>query len=358
MKRAIAIADRYAPLALKLLAAANVLFFLAFLAFLMIATGRAQAEALPACTGQDMMAALAADDPGGLKAIEAEAAKTLNGKGLLWKIEKDGLEPSFLFGTMHMTDQRVTELTPAAQEVFEASGTVVIETTDVLDQAKMAQAMLAEPDLMMFTDDTTLMSLLSPEDRAVVEAGLKERGILLSSVNKMKPWIISAMVALPACELARKAAGAPVLDVKLAEDAKGARKNLEGLETVADQLRAMASLPMEFHLQGLVETIRLGDTMDDVIETMIVLYEREETGMFWPLFRAALPSGENDDMGYAAFEQAMITNRNKTMAKSAQSILVKGNAFIAVGALHLPGPDGLVEEFRKAGYRVTAVSGV
>jgi uncharacterized protein YbaP (TraB family) len=45
------------------------------------------------------------------------------------------------------------------------------------------------------------------------------------------------------------------------------------------------------------------------------------------------------------------------MAKSAEAILAKGSAFIAVGALHLPGPDGLVEEFRKAGYTVTAVGG-
>lgn len=289
MKRALAIADRHAPLALKLLAAANILFFLTFLAFLVIATQRAQAQELPACTGEDLLAALAVDDPGALKKIEAEAAQTPNGKGLLWKIEKDGLEPSFLFGTMHMTDPRVTELPPMARKAFDDSATVVIETTDVLDQAKMAQAMLAEPDLMMFTDDTTLISLLSAEDRAIVEAGLKERGILLSSVNKMKPWLISAMVALPACEIARKAAGAPVLDIKLAEDAKRASKNLDGLETVTDQLRAMASLPMEFHLQGLVETMRLGDKMDDVIETMIVLYEREDTGMFWPLFAPRFP---------------------------------------------------------------------
>lgn len=54
----------------------------------------------------------------------------------------------------------------------------------------------------------------------------------------------------------------------------------------------------------------------------------------------------------------MITNRNKTMAKSAQPILAGGNAFIAVGALHLPGPDGLVEEFRNDGYTVTAVRSV
>ena len=48
------------------------------------------------------------------------------------------------------------------------------------------------------------------------------------------------------------------------------------------------------------------------------------------------------------------SSRNKTMAESAEPILAKGNAFIAVGALHLPGPDGLIELLRKAGYTVTA----
>ena len=105
----------------------------------------------------------------------------------------------------------------------------------------------------------------------------------------MKPWMLSALVALPVCEMARKAAGAPVLDVKLAKDAQAAGKKLEGLETVADQLHAMASLPMEFHLKGLVDTLKLGDRMDDVVETMISLYTQGDTGTFWPLFRAVLP---------------------------------------------------------------------
>ena len=172
----------------------------------------------------------------------------------------------------------------------------------------------------------------------------------------MKPWMLSALVALPACEMARKAAGAPVLDVKLAEDAKAAGKKLEGLETIADQLHAMASLPMEFHLKGLIDTLKLGDRMDDVIETMIELYVQGDTGTFWPLFRAVLPDEEADKAGYAAFEQAMIVERNKTMIKNAEPIIDAGNAFIAVGALHLPGPDGLIELLRKAGHTVTAVN--
>jgi uncharacterized protein YbaP (TraB family) len=131
---------------------------------------------------------------------------------------------------------------------------------------------------------------------------------------------------------------------------------VEGLETAADQLRAMASLPLAFHMQGLVDTLKLGDKMNDINETMISLYLRGEIGMIWPLFRAVLPDEADDPAGYAAFEEAMVTSRNKVMATNAAPILAGGNVFIAVGALHLPGPEGLVELLRKAGYTVTAVN--
>ncbi|RWF64504.1 TraB/GumN family protein [Mesorhizobium sp.] len=353
MKRVIAIADRAALVSLKLLVALNVLFFLSFLIVALLA-GRAHAET-PACGGTDMLSALRKDNPTVYSKIEAEAAATPNGKGLLWKLEKPGEKPSFLFGTMHMTDPRVTTLPPAAQKAFDAADTVVIETTEVLDQQKMMAALLKEPDLMMFTDSTTLSSLLSPDDAAAMNKALDARGIPPATVAKMKPWLLSAMVALPACELARKAGGAPVLDVKLAEDAKASGKSVEGLETVADQLHAMTSLPLAFHMKGLVDTLKLGDKVNDVNETMIVLYQSGETGMFWPLFRVVLPGDEDDPAGYAAFEETMITSRNKVMADHAGPLLARGNAFMAVGAMHLPGPQGLVEDLRKAGYTVTAV---
>ncbi|TIU80729.1 MAG: polysaccharide biosynthesis protein GumN, partial [Mesorhizobium sp.] len=303
-----------------------------------------------------LLAGLAKSDPAAFKKVETEAAAVPNGRGLVWKLEKPGEEPSYLFGTMHMTDARVTTLPAAAQKAYEGADTIIIETTDALDKAKMMAAMAAEPGLMMFTDNTTLSSLLSPEDAAVLNKGLDARGIPPLTVAKMKPWILSAMVALPACEVARQSAGAPVLDVKLAADAKASGKDVEGLETAVDQLRAMASLPLAYHMKGLVETLKLGDKVNDVNETMIVLYQRGEVGMFWPLFRTVLPDTADDQAGYAAFEQTMITSRNKVMVAHAMPILARGNAFMAVGALHLPGPDGLVEDFRKAGYSVTAVN--
>jgi uncharacterized protein YbaP (TraB family) len=348
MIRLLPLADRAALPLLKLLAAASLLFLLAFAATLVMAVGRANAEPV-ACTGKDMLAELKQGDPAKYAAVEAEAAKVENGKGLLWKIEKPGVAPSFLFGTMHVTDPRVTTLMPAAQAAYDAAGTVVIETTEVLDQQKMMASIMQKPELMMFTDQTTLASLLPPGDADFVNKALEARGIPPYSVAKMKPWIITTMLSVPACELQRKAGGAPVLDARLAQDAVAGGKKLEGLETAVEQLEAMASLPIQFHVQGLIDTLKVGARMDDANETMILLYVSGDIGTVWPLFRATLPGGETD----VAFEKTMITARNHTMANRAGPILDAGNAFIAVGAMHLPGPEGLVSLLRQAGYAVS-----
>lgn len=354
MKHGIALSDRLAAASLWLVAAIHILFLVCFAAALVLVTSKAHAG-IPECKGKDIVAELADSDPAKLAEIRAEAGKTPNGKGLLWKIEKDGSRPSYLFGTMHMTDPRVLELSAQAQTAFDASGTVAIETTDALDQKTMTAAMLERPDLMMFTDGSTLGEHLTPEDAKAVEQALKARGIPLASVQKMKPWMLISLVSLPACELARKSAGAPVLDAKLAVDAKDEGKELVGLESVTEQLSAMASLPMDLHIRGLVDTLKLGDRINDVIETMVVLYKTGETGMFWPLFHAVMPSEDGDTSAYAEFDEAIVKARNRLMAERAVPIIEKGSAFIAVGALHLPGEEGLVELLRTAGYQVTAV---
>ena len=350
------LADRIADRALVLIAAVNMLFLALFLLTAWLAMPAAAAAAGATCNGSDLLAKLKTDDPPAYAALEAEARATPNGEGLLWRIEKDGVEPSYLFGTMHLTDPRVLTLPPDATNAYNGASTVVIETTDVLDPAAASASVLARPDLMMFTDQTTLSGLLDDKDKAVVEAALKERGVPFASVQKMKPWMLIAMVALPQCETARKNAGAEILDIKLARDAQASGKQVLGLETMADQLGAMASLPMSFHIQGLIDTIRLGDQgLEDVFETMIVLYEEGDTGMVWPMFRAVMPGQSMEGEGYAEFEEALVNARNITMADHAEPILSAGDAFIAVGALHLPGEKGLVEVLRQRGYTLTAV---
>src|SRR3990167_3439818 len=65
------------------------------------------------CQGVDMLAETASKDPQGYSRIMSEAAATQNAGAILWKIERPGHPASYLFGTVHLTDERVTQLSPA-----------------------------------------------------------------------------------------------------------------------------------------------------------------------------------------------------------------------------------------------------
>ncbi|ASY64549.1 hypothetical protein SJ05684_c31250 [Sinorhizobium sojae CCBAU 05684] len=307
------------------------------------------------CGGSNILAGLEQSDPDRLATLREEAAAVPNGKGLLWKIEGSGSAPSFLLGTMHVTDPRVLAMPAGAADAFAAAATVIVESDEIIDERKASAAIMMRPDLTMFAGNRTINDFLEPQDRERLEAGLKARGIPLPLVSKMKPWMIASFVALPACEFSRKAAGASFLDKKLAEDAVGQGKSLKGLETLVEQLSAMDSLPVEWHLQALIDTLALGRTIDDVLTTMTDLYLTGEIGMIMPMMRAVSAEVSADDLGYADFEQRIIIDRNRTMAARAEPMLKEGSAFMAVGALHLPGKEGLVELLRQQGFTVTPV---
>lgn len=314
------------------------------------------ARANDGCTGQDLVAAMRQSAPAQLAAIERKAAETPNGRGVFWKIERDGLAPSYLLGTIHLTDPRVLGMPKGATEAHAAARVIVIESDEILDETKAATALLARPELTMFTDGSTISDLLSPEEAAQLAEGLKSRGIALPLVERMKPWMIASFVSLPPCEFTRKAEGASFLDKKIAEDALAAGKPVKGLETLAEQLEAMAALPVRFHLDALNETLALGRKMDDAVETMIGLYLKGDVGMIMPVLESLSPEKNGGDGSYAAFEQRIILDRNAVMAERALPMLAEGGAFIAVGALHLPGEQGVIALLRKAGYKVTPVT--
>ena len=354
-KSRLALADRLADAGLWLLAAIHVLVALSFLVVL-ATLSPAHAQEPPVCGGADLLAKYEKEDPAGFARLRAEADAVPNGKGIFWKIEKDGQPASWLLGTMHVTDPRVLAMPEAARTAYAEAATVIVESDEIADEKKAGAAIMARPDLTMFTDGKSITDFLDKEDTEKLAEGLKRRGLSLSAVGRMKPWMIASFVALPACEIARKTAGAAFLDQRLARDALAGGKTLKGLETLIEQISALDSLPVEPQIQGLVQTVELGDTLKDVIETMSLLYLSGDTGMIMPMMRAAAPETDEDAAAYADFEQRIIVDRNHIMAERAAPILSGGNVFMAVGALHLPGPEGVVELLRKQGFTVTAAN--
>lgn len=347
-------APRWVDHALALVMALPLLFLTLLIAAI-VSSSFVRAEDL-SCTGRNLLPELQQKDPKAYQALEAEAAKVPNGHSIFWKIEKPGIAPSFLLGTMHVTDPRVLTMPKGAPEASAAADTIIVESDEILDDKKAALALLAKPELSMFTDGTTITNRLTPEQTATLETGLKQRGLSLTAVNRMKPWILAAFVALPACEKARKAEGQSFLDKQIAENAAKAGKRVVGLETYAEQLAAMNDLPMAFHLQSLIDAVELGDKINDVNETMISLYLKGEVGEIMPMMQAVAPDTETAKIdGHADFDQRIVIDRNKIMAQRAGPLLSQGKVFMAVGALHLPGEQGLVELLRTQGFTVTAL---
>lgn len=336
------------------IAASLPMALLALLFIVLFTLSPARAEDIR-CAGADIIAELTSKDPTRLTSIRAEADAVPNGRGIFWRVEKEGVPVSYLLGTMHLTDPRVLEMPAGARAAFDEAKTVIVESTEVLDEKKAAAALLSKPDLTMFTDQTTISGLLGKDESAKLEAGLKSRGISLAMVEKMKPWIIASFVSLPACEMARKANGGAFLDKKIAEDAVASGKDLQGLETALEQLQAMADIPVKFHLQSLIETLELGSRMDDVTATMIELYLKGEIGMIIPTLKYAAEDKLGETSDYAEFEQRIVIDRNHVMADRSAPMFAKGHVFMAVGALHLPGKEGVIELLRAKGYKLTAI---
>ena len=340
-------------------AAAFLSAFPAFLAALLL-LGLAAAPALAqkvekaaACPpGENLLETLA---PDARRAAETEAAATPNGEGRLFEITREGLAPSHLFGTMHLSDPRVVELPPAAEAAFEAADRLIVETLDVADETQMAAALLTRPDLTVLPKGTELSDLIPEERRPALEAAFEANGMPVDAIRTLQPWFVTAALIMPACELERQAQGAEVLDLALLSRAESRGQKVSGLESAVEQMEALASLPLDLQAENLVATLDLLDRLPDIFETMIDLYLGGQVALIMPAIESLAPSGSDAAASvavYAAFEERIVTKRNITMAERLAPMLAEGGAFVAIGALHLPGEKGLVELLRDQGYAV------
>lgn len=345
---------RLADRALAPVLAVPLLMLLALLATLLLAAPARAAED-PTCGGKDLIAELQAKDPAAYARLRAEGDKIRNSDSRFWKLEKPGEKPSWLLGTMHLSDPRVTELPPEAKAAFEGASTLLIESDEIIDQKQAAAKLMARPDLMFFSGKESIADYLSADERKILEDTLRTRGASFAAISKMKPWILASMVALPTCELQRKSQGLSFLDARLAQRALAAGKQVKGMETLAEQIEAMASLPMSFHVKSLVSVAKYPQYAVDMMETTLQIYLRGDIGLVLPATRFFAPDKDAaDSEGLAEFEKKLITMRNYKMADRGAPILAEGNVFMAVGALHLPGDEGVIELLRKKGYTVTA----
>ena len=314
----------------------------------------AEEAAAETCRGVDMLAETKAKDADLYRRIMAEAEATENSDAILWKIERDGRPASYLFGTVHLTDDRITRLSPAVEMALGEAKTIALEVSDLSEKATTSVIAKAAP-LVMFTDGQRLDQLLSSTEYETVKAIITRSGMPVDLAALFKPWIVTMILSVSDCERAKVQRGTRVLDMKIAEIGKARGLEVVGLETIPEQLQALAAVPQPQQLKMLRTSLKFADRTNDMMETLVQLYLNRKIAAAMP-FQVALARevGIGDD-AFAGFQEKLLIERNIKMQQSAEPLLQEGGVFIAVGALHLTGKKGLVALMREAGYTVTAI---
>ena len=266
---------------------------------------------------------------------------------LLWRIELP--TPSYLYGTIHLPDDRVTSLPQVVTEAIGSCGALFTEIP--MDMDKLMGAAQAA----MLPKGTRLVDQVGEELYARMKAYVEGRGAKMTALDRMKPW--AGTTQLMAIDMMAQMATKQPLDMKLYAGAKKAGKTVGGLETVESQLAVFETLSVEEQRNMLTAT--LGELEKQVaegkspVEELIQLYLRGD--------EAALDKRMNeyplgDEALSAKIKDRLLANRNGDMVDRMVEELQRHperGAFFAVGAAHYGGELGIVKLLRDRGYRIT-----
>jgi uncharacterized protein len=315
-----------------------------------LALARAEANEAQACRGGDLT------HTEGLAAAEAKRADDLvNADGLLWRIEKPGLRPSYLYGTMHTTDESALDLAQRAARHITGAKVVATELGGPIDSIEKANISAAALAKALDRDHDTFEGAVAPKDRERIERYLANQGYPSEFAHHLKLWFLALVTALPLCEAEREALDLPEVDQFIAQTAKDAGEKVIGLETPQEQLDIIATMRPEVAATLLALAAREPGMNDDLYATMLRLYRESRPAEILPISDAVGQLSEAERAAEDEFMRVLLVGRNAVMAERAAPLLASGGAFIAVGALHLTGKDGLVERFRADGYTVMKV---
>lgn len=309
------------------------------------------------CPAVNLLDQMAIEDSARHAAIRAEADRLPNGTGVFWRVEAQGVPPSWLFGTMHIADARVDSLPAPVADAFAAASVLAVEVADALDASTFAQLTSEQPELILAPPGGTLSEALSPTTVAALTEALTARGLSFAAFEQLQPWIAAAAFSVSTCEYGLQIGGNPTLDETLIRRAVDAGMQVVGLETLVSQLEAVSSLGRPAFLRSLESYADLHSAglLEPLNSTMVALWLNEDVGAMLPLAIAFSEAGQAIGEDRADFERELIERRNADMLEAAGPLIEAGGAFIAVGAMHLPGEAGLIEGLRSAGYTVTRV---
>lgn len=274
-------------------------------------------------------------------AFAAPVGPVKHSKGLLWRVTAPGLTPSYLFGTMHSSDSRVNTLPTTLTEPFDRASSFSMELIFT------GPGIVHMAEIMFYGENESLKDVIGEELFEQTRTAFIKTGISTRDLDKKKPWAVIMTLGSP-----RKTRAVLFLDLKLQHKATLQHKPIYGLETMDEQLQVFEGLSVEEQIQLLKEALSYQSTNAEQMDQLMKAYLNRDLAAL-----AAISDRYQAQAGpaYNKLMDRLLVKRNHRMLERMQPRLKEGNAFIAVGALHLPGREGLLTLLENNGYRVSPI---
>jgi len=271
------------------------------------------------------------------------AARSRFTRGLLWRVAKEGIAPSHVFGTIHVPDPRLSELPGPVREAFDRSGSLMLEfVPDAYAKERFLEA-------AMFLDRRTLEETIGSEDFERALEQLRPIGLSREFVNKLKPWGVLLNLRGP-----EGVQGSP-LDARLLDEAAARRMPLAQIEGVEEQIFTFDEFPMESQVALLKHSLAVRDELIALAERTLQAYLARDLAAIWRLRERFIGRHPRVAAHQAVMTKRVVLDRSVVMAFRMQRQLRRGAAFVALGALHLYGERGVLALLGQDGYRTRRI---
>lgn len=264
-------------------------------------------------------------------------------RGLLFRIEQRGKPPSYVFGTLHSNDPRVTRIPSAVATAFEQARRLAPEI--LVSAVELPEFFAAA----QFDDGRALADFFDPASLERLAAALGPR-VPPRVFAKLKPWAALLLLAQPHAD-----DPAPTLDQALVDAARARGMRVLGLELLQEQVSSLDAIPMASQVALVRWTLDRRDSLAGDHERTIAAWLARDLQKLAALAHAP---GRDDPalaVHFAALNKHLIAHRSLLMAHRLHLPLREGRVFVAVGALHLYGHEGMLALIKRQGYRVTRV---
>lgn len=265
-------------------------------------------------------------------------------EGRLWKISREGTPPSYIFGTMHSRDPRILHLPGVVMQVFIASSTAIFETSLKDDElARNQQLLLLKPG-------ESLREKIGDKRFAELTRLVAPYGMTPATLDRIKIWAAATIISQPLPAGGNDSRTLTLLDKELEKSARNAGKRIISLESNKEQLDIFNSMSGAVQLEYLDQAMAEHSELDEELEKMTSYYLSGNTGWIACGLEETL-----EDMSAALSEimtADLIYTRNHRMVERMLPELAHGNAFVGIGALHLPGDEGILSLLREKGFAI------